>query len=66
MKYLIADDSKLARLSVAKSISLVVDTPDITHASNGEEALNNVKESDINVVFLDLTMPIMDGYEAIP
>jgi len=34
-------------------------------ASNGEKAVQQAKEKNPNVVFMDLRMPVMDGIEAI-
>ena len=33
-------------------------------ANNGQEAINMIKANDYNLIFMDLQMPIMDGYEA--
>ena len=66
MKYLIVDDSKLARLSLAKSLKAIVGEADIFQATNGIEALELMKKETADIVFLDLTMPEMDGYEALP
>lgn len=65
MKYLVADDSKLARLSLIKSLKEHADQSKIYEAQNGLEAVEIVKNEKPEIVFLDLTMPIMDGYEAI-
>ena len=66
MKYLVTDDSKLARLSLIKSLKTHVGDADIYQAVNGQEAVDIVKEEKPDIVFLDLTMPVMDGYEALP
>jgi CheY-like chemotaxis protein len=66
MKYLVVDDSKLARLSLIKSLKLHVEDAEIFQAINGEEAVSIVKTEKPDIAFLDLTMPIMDGYEALP
>lgn len=66
MKYLITDDSKLARLSLIKSLKTHVDSTDIFQAENGSIAVDIVKDQKPDIVFLDLTMPVMDGYEALP
>lgn len=66
MKYLVTDDSKLARLSLVKSLKAHVDDAEIFQAANGAEAVETVKEHKPDIVFLDLTMPVMDGYEALP
>lgn len=66
MKYLVTDDSKLARLSLIKSLKSHVGEAEILEAANGQEAIDLVKSNNPDIVFLDLTMPIMDGYEALP
>ncbi len=67
MNILIADDSKMARKIVIKTLNdLLVDKKfDIYEACNGEEALQIYINNNINIVFLDLTMPVMDGFEAL-
>ena len=66
MKYLVIDDSKLARLSLIKSLKAHVSDAEIFQATNGQEAVDVCKKEKPDVAFLDLTMPIMDGYEALP
>ena len=66
MKYLVTDDSKLARLSLIKSLKVHVGDAEIFQAQNGQEALEIAQEQNPDIIFLDLTMPIMDGYETLP
>jgi len=66
MKYLVTDDSKLARLSLIKSLKAHVEDAEIFQATNGAEAVELVKSEKPDIAFLDLTMPVMDGYEALP
>ncbi len=66
MKYLVTDDSKLARMTLIKSLINFTDNDKILEATNGKEALGIINEHKPNIIFLDLTMPEMDGYEAIP
>ena len=66
MKYLVTDDSKLARLSLIKSLKSLVGDAKILQAENGEIAIELVKSEKPDIVFLDLTMPVVDGYEALP
>jgi len=67
MKYLVVDDSKLARLTLIKSLKTHIgDNAEIFQATNGEEAVDVMQNEKVNIVFLDLTMPIMDGYTALP
>ena len=66
MKYLVTDDSKLARLSLVKSLKAHVGEAEIFQATNGLEAVEIMQKEKADIVFLDLTMPVMDGYEALP
>jgi len=66
MKYLVTDDSKLARRVLKKSLCEFVHEDDIIEACNGLEALKILLQEKLEIIFLDLTMPVMDGYEAIP
>ena len=66
MKYLVVDDSKLARLSLIKTLKAYVGEAAIFQATNGQEAVESMSSEQADIVFLDLTMPIMDGYEALP
>lgn len=64
MKILICDDSAVARKLIARSI--VQDTSlHLIEAQDGYEALNILAEQNMDILFLDLTMPIMDGFEVL-
>lgn len=58
---LICDDSSMARKQVAKSLPEGWDV-DITYAKNGQEGLDAIRAGKGEMVFLDLTMPELDGY----
>ncbi len=62
-KILIVDDSKLARMSVAKLLNGL--QPDWTRleAANAEEALKALTDSQPDVVLLDFNMPGRDGLD---
>ena len=66
MKYLVTDDSKLARRVLTKALLEHTDEADILQAANGLEAVKMTLKEKPDVVFLDLTMPEMDGYTALP
>lgn len=66
MKILVTDDSKMARKMVIKTLKdILQDDIEIHEAQNGQEALDLYKKILPNIVFLDLTMPVMDGFEAL-
>lgn len=58
---LICDDSNMARKQVARSLPEGWDV-EIEFATNGEEGLEAIRQGKGEMVFLDLTMPVMDGY----
>ncbi|TCN90573.1 response regulator [Shewanella fodinae] len=61
---LICDDSALARKQMARTLPKEWDI-EITYATNGAEGLEAIKAGKGEVVFLDLNMPVMDGYEVL-
>lgn len=66
MKYLVTDDSKMARKMMIKSLkSLISDVDEVFEACNGEEAVEQYKIHSPKICFMDLTMPVMDGFEAV-
>lgn len=65
-KILIVDDSEFARRLLKKSIKALFEKELILlEAQNGNEALEFAKNEHPDLMFLDLTMPIMDGYEVL-
>jgi len=58
---LICDDSSFARKQMARALPNDWDI-EVTFAGNGEEALVAIKEGKADILFLDLTMPVLDGY----
>jgi CheY-like chemotaxis protein len=58
---LICDDSAMARKQVKRSLPEGWDV-DVTFATNGVEGLDAIKGGRGEMVFLDLTMPELDGY----
>ncbi|MCV2884655.1 response regulator [Aestuariibacter sp. AA17] len=59
---LICDDSGFARRQMARSIPDGWDVS-ISFAENGKEAIELIRQGKGDVMFLDLNMPVMDGYE---
>lgn len=66
MKILVTDDSRMARKMLIKTLSEVLgENFELSEAQDGEEAVNLYKENSFDIVFLDLTMPVMDGFTAL-
>lgn len=62
LKILICDDLELNRILVQKILAPL--GADLYFAENGEEAVSKVKVHQPDVVFMDLQMPVLDGYSA--
>lgn len=58
---LICDDSALARKQMARSLPASLGA-DITFAVHGLDALEQLQTREFKLMFLDLTMPELDGY----
>lgn len=58
---LVVDDSSFARKQVIRALPKDWDV-EISQAGNGEEALEQIQAGKGEVVLLDLTMPVMDGF----
>ena len=63
-KILIIDDSGISRRMLKSTINKIDDF-EFIEASDGEEGVNKYWEYRPDATFMDLTMPVMDGYEAI-
>lgn len=61
---LIVDDSNMARKMLARTFPEEWDV-EVSFATNGEEALAAYKEGKASIMFLDLTMPVMDGFQVL-
>ncbi len=66
MVFLVVDDSKISRKWLIEMIPpKIMENAIIIEGCNGEEAVNLYKEHAPDIVFLDITMPILDGIEAL-
>ena len=61
---LICDDSNMARKQVQRALPEGWDV-EVTFATNGVEGLAAIRAGKGEMVFLDLTMPEMDGYQVL-
>ena len=62
-KLLIVDDSKLARMSVAKAMKALYPDWERVEAANADEALALSSDASFDVALLDFNMPGRDGLE---
>jgi len=61
---LIVEDCSVMRLLISRTLKLSGhEIGDITEAENGVEGLKYLKEKSIDLVIIDINMPVMDGLE---
>ncbi len=61
---LTADDHTLFRKGTVMMLNTFKEVDKVFEAENGEEALNILKNEHVDILLLDLEMPVMDGWEA--
>lgn len=61
-KILVVDDNIMNRM--VANIILQEFNVIVSEASNGQEAVNFLKENECDIILMDLQMPVLDGYEA--
>jgi len=64
IKVLVVDDHTIVRDGICALLALAGDIEVVGEATNGNEALNKVRELHPDVVLMDIAMPVMGGLEA--
>jgi transcriptional regulator, luxR family len=64
IKVLLADDQSLVRSGFRMLIDSAEDMKTVAEVSNGAEAVAVVQSQPVDVVLMDIRMPVMDGTEA--
>jgi len=66
LNVLIVDDSKVMRSMVLKTMKMAqIPMGEVIHAGNGQEGLDALAENWIDLVLVDINMPVMNGEEMI-
>lgn len=63
-KILVVDDDELMRISMTKIISSVDGFQVDYIAKNGREAVEICKNNQVDIIFMDIMMPVMNGIDA--
>lgn len=67
LRVLVADDAPEIRYVITRVLE--VDAPNwhvIAQAANGQEAIEQARAEQPDLVLLDISMPVLDGLEALP
>lgn len=65
MRVIVVDDEELARESLSDLLSAYPEVDIIASYSDGLELLKNIKKLNPDVIFLDINMPQLDGFEVL-
>ena len=64
LRVLVVDDSEIVRRGICQILQTQVDLEVICEASDGADAVRKAREHRPDIVLLDITMPVMNGFEA--
>ncbi len=66
IRVMVVDDSAVVRGLIAKALESDPDISVVARAQDGQAALMQMERVEIDVIVLDLEMPVMDGLTALP
>ncbi|MEZ5834007.1 MAG: chemotaxis response regulator protein-glutamate methylesterase [Dongiaceae bacterium] len=66
IRVLVVDDSHVIRGLLSRSLDSDPGIKVVATAANGKVAIDEVKRTEVDVVVLDIEMPVMDGMTALP
>ncbi|MEP1472496.1 MAG: LytTR family DNA-binding domain-containing protein [Halieaceae bacterium] len=65
LKAVVVDDERLARRGLSLRLQEIPEVDVVAECSNGEEALKAIASESPDLVFLDIQMPGMDGFDVV-
>jgi two-component system, LytTR family, response regulator len=65
IRAVIVDDEPLARLRIRNLLAEVEDVEVVAECANGREAIQAIEESPPDLLFLDIQMPELDGFDVL-
>ena len=64
LKIMVVEDNKINMLLLSTILKNSIDKPIIFECLNGEEAVKNIEQFNPDLIFMDIQMPVLNGYEA--
>ena len=64
LRMLVVDDSDIVRRLIRTILQTQADIEVVSEASDGEDAIRKVRVYRPDVVLMDITMPVMNGFDA--
>ena len=65
-RVMVVDDSAVIRGLLTKTLETDPEIKVVSTVGNGQAAIDALKRNDIDVIVLDIEMPVMDGLTALP
>ena len=65
LRVLVVDDEALARQRLCTLLSRVPNVEIVAECQNGLEAVASIRAHELDLVFLDVQMPELDGFDVI-
>ena len=65
-RIMVVDDSAVIRSLITRALETQPDFKVVAKAGNGEQAVTLLKQQPVDVIILDIEMPVMDGLAALP
>ncbi len=65
LRAIVVDDERLARRGLALRLAAIPQVEVVAECANGQEALKEIAAQSPDVVFLDIQMPGMDGFDVV-
>ena len=66
IRVMVVDDSAVIRGLITRMLESDKDVSVIASAGNGQVAVNSLERNSVDVIILDIEMPVMDGLTALP
>ena len=66
IRVMVVDDSVVIRGLISRWLNALPDMEVVASCRNGQDAVNQVAKTPVDVVILDIEMPVMDGLTALP
>jgi YesN/AraC family two-component response regulator len=65
LRVLVVDDVEIVRRGICRLLQSQADVEVVSEAVDGADAVRKVREHRPHVVLLDITMPVMNGFEGL-